>query len=58
MLSKVSDIWKRVCDAWYNVPPKAVENLYKPMPRRMAAAIKAKGGLLDIGCDNFKHVSL
>ena len=40
------------------MPPKAFEKLYKPMPRRMTTVIKANGGLLDIGCDAFKHVRL
>ena len=58
MPSKFSDVLNRVCDLWYNVPPTAIVNLYKPMQRRIAAVLTAKCGAIDIGCDAFKHVSL
>ena len=38
MQCKKEEMWKRVCEAWYNVTP--INNL---IPRRIADLIKAKG---------------
>ena len=40
------EIWKRVCEAWYNVVPNVLEELSYSMPRRIADLIKAKGGTM------------
>ena len=37
-----SAMWKRACDAWYNVPQTAIEILYKYVPRPIATVIEAK----------------
>ena len=34
---------KRVCEAWYSVPPNVIEELNNSMPRRNADLIIAKG---------------
>ena len=52
-----SAMWKRVCDAWYNVPQTAIENLYKYVPRPIAFVIEANIGLSDISSDAYKHVN-
>ena len=45
---------KRVCEAWYSVPPNVIEELYNFMPRRNADLYKSKGAatkywLYDVG---------
>jgi hypothetical protein len=31
-------------EEWYKIPLETVQNLYKSIPRRTAAVLKAKGG--------------
>ena len=47
MLYKKEDIWKRVCEAWYSVASNILEELYNPIPRRIADLNK-KGILNEI----------
>ena len=37
------EMWKQVCEAWYNVAPNALEELNNSIPRRIAGLIKVKG---------------
>jgi hypothetical protein len=32
-------------EEWYKIPLETVQNLYESIPRRIAAVLKAKGGL-------------
>ena len=41
----LEDLWERVQAIWTNIPIDFLERLYESMPRRIAAVIKAKGGL-------------
>ena len=43
MLCK-KEMWKRVCEAWYSVTTKVLEELYYSMPWRIADLIKANRG--------------
>jgi hypothetical protein len=31
-------------EEWYKIPLETVQNLYEPIPERIAAVLKAKGG--------------
>ena len=44
MLCIKEEMWERVCDAWYSVAPKGLEELNDSMSRGIADLIKAKGG--------------
>ena len=38
------NMWKRVCEAWYSVSTKVLEELYKSMPGTIADLMKANRG--------------
>ena len=40
---KKEEMWKPVCEAWYNVAPKVLEELNNSMLKRITDLIKAKG---------------
>ena len=37
------ELWERVEDCWASIIPNEYKNLYKSMPKRIAAVITAKG---------------
>ena len=41
--AKKEKMWKRVCEAWYNVALSVLEEPHNAMPRQIAEFIKAKG---------------
>ena len=40
---KKEEMWKPVCEAWYSVAPKVLEELNNSMLKRITDLIKAKG---------------
>src|SRR5690606_41827936 len=42
--SSIHELWKVVLEEWEKVPLDFIRKLIGPMPRRVAAVLKAKGG--------------
>ena len=42
--SGMLELWERVEGEWDKIPPEVCQNLIENMPRRVEAALKAKGG--------------
>jgi DDE superfamily endonuclease len=40
----VHELWDRLVEEWNEIPPEVCQNLIESMPRRIQAAIRAKGG--------------
>jgi hypothetical protein len=41
----ILELWDRVQEKWEEIEPQVCRDLIESMPRRMAAVIKAKGGV-------------
>ena len=41
--SGILELWERVQDEWWKIPPKTCQDLIESMPRRCEAVIRAKG---------------
>lgn len=41
----VEEYWKEIQDVWYNIPTEYIHGLYESLPARMAAIVKARGGV-------------
>jgi hypothetical protein len=43
--SGILELWERVQEKWEGIEPQVCQERIESMPRRMAAVIKAKGGV-------------
>lgn len=42
--TSLDDLYTKLAEVWYEIPPEVCENLVDSMPRRIEALIKARGG--------------
>ncbi|GBO22141.1 hypothetical protein AVEN_93902-1, partial [Araneus ventricosus] len=43
-----TEFWTALQDSWFQLPPALLQTLVESMPRRVAALLRARGGLHDI----------